>query len=169
MIKQLNWTCLRSGKPLDNASHIVHHHDTSHCFQPQVQSHTLTCYAISPGFKYTGTILYSTSLLPALSFGLNVLKTANRPIGSMYVPDMAYTAAGPITSAARNFVRIAFSEPIIGLDIAQFNVTLKASPDATTASAKTSSRKLMQVFTKLLYSSPASSIWASKARPHIKS
>lgn len=68
-----------------------------------------------------------------------------RPIGSMYVPNMAYTAAGPITSAATNFVRIAFSEPIIGLDITQFNVTLKASPDTTPTSARSSNRRLKQV------------------------
>ncbi len=68
-----------------------------------------------------------------------------RPIGSMYVPNMVYTAAGPITSAATNFIRIAFSEPISGLDITQFNVTLTASPDTLPNSPQSNSRKLMQV------------------------
>lgn len=42
----------------------------------------------------------------------------------MYVPNLSYTAVGPITNAATNFIRLAFSEPVLGLDISQFNITL---------------------------------------------
>ena len=67
----------------------------------------------------------------------------------MYVPNMAYTAAGPITSAATNFVRVAFSEPIAGLDITQFNVTLTPAPDSPAAAAPaTAARRLLQVGTQ---------------------
>ena len=63
----------------------------------------------------------------------------------MYVPNMAYTAAGPITNAATNFVRVAFSEPIMGLDITQFNATLTPAPDLKRSTPSADNRKLLQV------------------------
>jgi hypothetical protein len=63
----------------------------------------------------------------------------------MYVPNVAYTAAGPITSAATNYIRLAFSEAILGLDITNFNISLTPAPDTLVAAPNTSSRKLMQV------------------------
>ena len=56
-----------------------------------------------------------------------------RPIGSFYATAMTYTAAGPITAAATNFVRLAFSEPVSGMSIDQFNVTLTPAPDTAFA------------------------------------
>lgn len=63
----------------------------------------------------------------------------------MYVPNMAYTSAGPTSTAATNFIRLAFSEPILGLDITQFNVTLSAAAPEPGPTSGAGSRKLFQV------------------------
>ena len=63
----------------------------------------------------------------------------------MYVPDMGYTAAGPITQAALNTIQLAFSEPVSALDITQFTVTLTAAPDTVAAAPPSNSRRLSQV------------------------
>lgn len=68
-----------------------------------------------------------------------------RAVGSMYVPDMAYTASGPITNSATNLVRLAFSEPVTGLAVSQFNVTLKRAPDTLATPAAANTRRLHQV------------------------
>lgn len=70
----------------------------------------------------------------------------------MYVRNLAYTAAGPITGAATNAIRVAFSESIVGLGIKNFNISLTPAPDTLVAAPTTSStssstgtRKLLQV------------------------
>ena len=99
------------------------------------------------GNSYTNLSPLTVWICTSADFALTSWRISSltcRPIGSMYVPNLAYTAAGPITTLSTTLVQLSFSQPIIGLEISQLNITLTPATGASVPSLFPCSLETMQ-------------------------